>query len=289
MTQDRSQLAAPALIAGVVAISFAAIFFRLASPTHPLASAAIRLGVAAILLSPVIVRAHRRGRLDPRTLRHGAAAGVFYAIHFATWVSSLELTSVAASVTLVTATPLMLAVIGLVTGIDRPNRRLWMALGLASVGIVTIGGTDFGTSSDALLGDALALSGAAAMAGYMLVARSAGSFDVLAFTGIAAGVAAVLLTLLVLSLGVDLAPASPTALVFLVLCALIPQIIGHSILTWSLRWTTPTTVGIATLGEPVGAALLAFAILDETPPTATLIGCLITVTAVALALHASRR
>lgn len=288
MTEDRSNQLPLALLAGVLAISCAAIFFRLASPTHPLASAAIRLGLAAMLLSPFVVRARRRGSFDARVIKHALAAGVFYAIHFGTWVWSLELTTVAASVTLVTATPLLLAVWGLFTGVDRPDGRLWVALGLALVGVVTIGGVDFGTSTDALIGDALAFTGAAAMAGYMLVVRRLGAIDVFAFTGVAAGLASLLLFTLGAAVGVPLGPASWSALGFLALSALIPQLIGHSALTWSLRWARPTTVGIATLGEPVGAAALAFVILGETPRPTTLIGCAITLMAVALALRASR-
>lgn len=288
VTDDRSHLVPPALLTAVLAISCAAIFFRLASPTHPLASAAIRLGIAAMLLSPFVVRARRQSRLDARILRHAVVAGVFYALHFGTWVWSLELTSVAASVTLVTATPLLLAMWGFCTGIDRPDRRLWLALALALAGIVTIGGVDFGTSTAALVGDVLAFTGAAAMAGYMLVVRRLGPIDVFAFMGIAAAVGAVLLAATGFLAQVPMAPAAPSALFFLALSALIPQIIGHSLLTWSLRWARPTTVGIATLGEPVGAATLAYLVLGETVTATTLIGCVITVSAVAVALRASR-
>lgn len=277
-----------ALVAGVTAISFAAIFFRSAAPTHPLAAAAIRLLVASVLLLPFVLRAWRRGAIDCSFLKHGAAAGVFYALHFGTWVWSLELTTVAASVTLVTATPLLLAVWGTLTGVDRPARRLWAALFMAAVGLSIIGGVDLNHSPSALLGDVLAFAGAAAMAGYMLVVRRLGPIDVFAFTGVATAVGGILLAVTGLGAGFDMAPASPMAMLYLVLAALIPQLIGHSALTWSLRHATPTTVGIATLGEPVGAAVLAFLLLSETPPLTTVIGCAITLFAVALAILAAR-
>jgi drug/metabolite transporter (DMT)-like permease len=278
-----------AIVVGVAAISLAALFFRLAAPTHPLTAAAIRLLVASALLSPLVVRAFRGGRIDGRFVAHAVAGGVFYAVHFGCWVWSLELTTVAASVTLVTATPLLLAIWSLVRGVDRPTRDLWVALALALAGVTTIGGIDLGSSTAAFIGDGLAFAGAAGMAGYMLVVRRLGAIDVFAFTGIATLAGGALLAGIALTAGIGMAPASPTAFGFLVLAALIPQVIGHSALTWALRHASPTTVGIATLGEPVGATLLAWMFLAEVPAAVTLVGCTLTLTAVALAIRANRR
>lgn len=287
--QDASRFTPLVIVVGVAAISFAALFFRKAAPTHPLASAAIRLIVASVLLSPFVVRGLRRGRLNARFVRHAMVGGLFYALHFGTWVWSLELTTVAASVTLVTATPLLLAVWGTLRGVDRPSGQLWIALALATAGVATIGGVDLGDSTAAFVGDGLAFAGAAAMAGYMLVVRRLGAIDVFAFTGIATLVGGVLLTVAALMSGVEIVPASPAAFGFLVLAALLPQLVGHSALTWALRHAPPTAVGIATLGEPVGATLLAWAFLAEVPAAVTLAGCTLTLLAVALAIRANRR
>ena len=274
----------------VTAISFAAIFFRLAAPTHPVAMAAIRLLLSALLLSPFVFRALRAhpGSVAP-WVWPACLAGVFYALHFGLWVWSLGLTTIAASVTLVTATPLLLAVWAAVTGIDRPDRRLWLALALAAVGVAIIGGLDFGTSPSALAGDAMALGGAAAMAGYMIVVRRLGVIDVLAFTGVATLVGGVILALTAGAAGVSLVPASGESLMYLALAALIPQLVGHSALTYALRHVAPTIVGIATLGEPVGATLLGWLLLAEIPEVGTLVGCGVTVFAVGLAVVQSSR
>ena len=164
----------PALLLAVAAICFAAIFFRMAEPTHPLVAAGVRLAVAAVVLLPFTVRAVRRGRLPAPVLRSAGIAGIAYAVHFGTWVSSLAMTSVAASVTLVTATPLVLAIVALATGRDRPERRHWISIGLALAGLALIAGADVAEPA-ALTGDALALVGAVAMAVYMLLARRHGA------------------------------------------------------------------------------------------------------------------
>ena len=282
-------LVAAALLVAVTAISFAAIFFRKAQPTHPLTSSAIRLVIATALLLPFTVRGWRRGTLTRRQLRTGAIGGVLYGLHFGSWVWSLGLTTVAASVTLVTATPLLLAIIALLTGRDRPTPRLWLSLCVALCGVLLIGGHDFGQGADALIGDGLALLGAAAMAGYLLLVRAEpGAIDVLAFSGVACGVGAMTLLLSALAAGVSLEPSSQEALLYLALAALIPQIVGHGLLTWSLKHTTPVAVGIATVGEPVGASVWGWLWLNEAVAPQVLTGCALTLTAVILALTGKR-
>ncbi len=274
-----------ALFVAVTAISFAAIFFRKAQPTHPLVAAGIRLTLASVILLPISWRAWRRGTLRTPEIRAGMVAGLLYGLHFGSWVWSLGLTTVAASVTLVTATPLMLALVGVATGRDRPEGKLWLSLGLAVVGVVLIGGTDLGRSTDALIGDGLAVVGAAAMAGYLvLVRRLPADLDVLGFSGVACAVGAAALALAALVAGTGFAPASDEALMYLVLAALVPQIIGHGLLTWSLRHTTPVVVGIATVGEPVGASILGWFWLGEAVPPLVAVGCAVTLSAVVLAV-----
>ena len=277
------RLVAPALLVAVVCISFAAIFFRKAAPTHPLVMAGIRLAIAGAVLLPVSVRSCLRGRLRGRVLGYAVLSGILYGIHFGAWVSSLTLTSVAASVTLVTCTPLLLAVLGLVTGRDRPDRRLWFSLALASVGVSLIGGFDGLLAPGALVGDVLALLGACAIAAYFVLARRLGdALDVWAYGGVATVVGALTLLSTAWAVGIPVETASQEALGYLVLAAVLPQLVGHTLLTWSLRHATPTAVAMAVVGEPVGATLLGWWMLSEAPSTVVLVGCGFTLTAVAI-------
>lgn len=277
------------LLVAVLALSTAAPFFRQAEPTHPLAAAALRLAAAFVCLLPFLFRAVRRERTSRRFWSHAIAAGLFYALHFGTWVTSLRLTSVAASVTIVTATPVLLAIWAVIVGRDRPTPRTWWALAITTVGMLVIGGHDLGVSTDHLLGDGLAMAGAAAMAGYLLMARRLGpNLDVFAFMAVATGTGAIALYAACWATGIDAAPASSTAFVFLLLAALVPQLIGHNLLTWALRHTTPTTVGIATVGEPVGATILAWIWLGESVGPVVATGCLITLVGVIVAITHNR-
>ena len=271
---ERGRLVPLALAGAIVSISFAAIFFRLAAPTHPLIVAGTRLVIASALLSPFVLRAWRRGRLPSRVLRRAVICGLLYAVHFGTWVTSLTLTSVASSVTLVTATPLLLALLSFATGRDHPERRHWISIGLALVGLSFIGWADLSLSADALLGDGLALAGAAAMAFYLLLVRGLGEdLDVLGFGGVATAIGGAALFAAALALGVPIAWTSPASLGWIAMSALVPQLIGHNLLTWSLRHAKPTAVGIATVGEPVGATFLAWMWLGERRGPLVAVGC----------------
>ncbi len=284
MPRERPGSPIVALAVGVLAVSFAAICFRKAAPTHPLTMSGVRLAIAAVVLAPFVVRGRRAGRLEGPVLRSALVAGIFYAVHFGAWVWSLTLTTVAASVTLVTATPLLLGVAAVVTGRDRPSRRVWGAMALALVGLLIVGRNDLAVSPGALVGDALALLGAAAMAGYLLLARRFEELDVPAYMGVACAVGAAVLLATGAVVGVDLVPASRAAMGWIVLSAALPQLVGHQLLTWALRKATPALVGMATVGEPVVSTALGVVMLGEMVDAGTAIGCGVTLTAVLVAV-----
>ena len=277
-------------VVGVLSISVAAPLFKLAAPTHPLVASAWRLSLAALIWLPFALRALKLTPLSAQERAVGAWAGLCYAVHFGAWVWSLELTSVAASTTLVTTTPLMLAVVGALTGRDAPSRRAWLGVGLALAGVLTLtltGAPKLDEEARGLSGDLLALLGAAAMAVYLLKVRALGAGVRLAPLSLMATGGGALTLWLTCGLTLpaeELIPPSAQALWALLGAALIPQLIGHAALTESLKSLTPTEVGSLTLFEPIGASLLAWLVLGE-PLTLTLtMVCLITLYGVWLAL-----
>ena len=279
-----------ALAIAVIAISFAALFFRGAAPTHPLIQAAVRLSIASILLLPWLIRAWGTAAFSSRVARAGVVCGFWYAVHFGAWVTSLTMTTVTASVTLVTATPLVLGVIGWLTGVDAPRKREWVGLGLGALGILIIGWDDLTREGSAWQGDLLALLGALGMAGYLLACRKvAQGLNVLAFTSLATGVAALLLSLGAFLADVPFAVPGWKPFLYLLAAALFPQMVGHVLLTWASRTLTPVVVGTATLGEPIGAAILAFFWLSEVPSTGVVIGSVVTLSGLLVALRVQRR
>ena len=291
----------PILLTGVIAISFAAPLFKLSQPTHPLVAAATRLSFAALLWLLIDRLGERRAspekikaRAVLRRAQHKTAilCGLCYAVHFGAWVWSLGLTSVIASATLVTTTPIMLGFIGLLTGSDRPNTRLMLSGGVASIGVIAFCAQAPGDGSGEFIGDLLALLGALAMVPYLLLTRHLGDQLVLApFSFLTTSIGAITLWVIAaFSLtSSELCIPNDHALYALFGAALIPQLIGHSALTFSLQRFTPTEVGLATLLEPIGASLLAWWWLNEQLSLSSSLAALITLSGVMIALPSKDR
>ena len=285
-SRSSTALVVPALVVAVIAVSFAAVLFRAAPELHPMSAAGWRLVIAGLVLTPFL-------RHLPRSAwRKGPFAGLAYALHFGCWVASLGLLSVLVSTTIVTTTPLMLAAFALVTGRDRPRARALAGMALGTFGVVLLatsmpsdGTSDTGDTS--LHGVLLALVGAATGAVYLVTARSVRLPSLrasLAFSGVAALTGGVLLITTAAIVGAPLLPATAEEAWVIVGAAALPQLVGHTLLTWAVTRTSPTTVALATLGEPIGAALLAAALLGEPLTALGIAACVLTLGAVALAL-----
>jgi drug/metabolite transporter (DMT)-like permease len=269
---------AGAVTLSILAISSAAILFR-ETDAAPIPASAYRLLFATIMLVPF---AAWKARDELRSLRARdwlglVGVGLVLALHFASWVASLGLTTVAASVVLVTLHPVFVAAASRRLFGEGLATRGYVGIVVALVGglVITLGDAQRGSAP--LLGDALALLGALAAAAYFLAGRGyRRRLGLLAYVTPVYAVAA--LALLAASLLVP-APwggaltgydARQVAL-FLVLAG-VPMILGHTILNWALKYVTAPVIATTILGEPVGASLLALAFLQEVPGVLTLAG-----------------
>lgn len=250
---------------GVFAISTGALFARMAG-APPLVISAYRVGLATLFLAPFTLRraVFELSRLGGRDILCGAVSGVFLALHFATWISSLFYTSVASSVVIVNAIPLWTGLFSpMLTG-DPFSRSLKRGLMVALPGALIISWGDFATGWTALWGDFLALLGSLFAALYILLGRrirprvSLGTYITLNY-----GTAAAVLWTAVLVLGLPPAGYTGTTWSAFFLMALVPQILGHSSYNWALRWMTGGAVSLCLLGEPVGSSILAALLLGE--------------------------
>jgi len=273
------------VLAGVLCVSFAAILIR-AAGAPALSTAAWRLIVAGAPLCAAALLWRRRelAGLGARQWALAGASGLFLALHFGTWIASLELTSVASSVALVTTQPVWVAILSRVFLREAITGRLAAGIALALSGAALIGGADVSLEGRALLGDALALSGAVFAAAYFTIGRGARArLSLLAYVGMVYPVAAAALAFSAAAAGQPLSGFSPRAWVFLGLLGLVPQLLGHSLLNWSLRFLPAPKVSLAILMEPVVATLLAVLLLEERPGLLTLLGAALTLGGIALA------
>jgi len=261
------------LALGVVSLSFAAIFIRLAD-APPLVIAAYRLSLAALLISPVawIRSGPELRRLIRNNLAMTLLSGAFLALHFVLWISSLSYTTVASSVVLVTTSPIFVAIASHFLFHEKLSRHTILGIVICLVGAVVIGYGDWRIGSKPFLGDMLAFFGTLSVVGYLLIGRRLRqNTGLLSYSCLVYSSAALFLLLAVFTLNYRLSGYSATTYLMFVLLALLPQILGHLSINWALGFVPATLVAIAVLGEPVGAAALAFVILNESP-TFTQIG-----------------
>lgn len=256
-----------ALLVGVVAVSFAAIFIRLAEAPS-IVVAAYRLTLASLIVAPAgFVRCREEMKaLDRRDVLYALLSGFLLSLHFALWIASLSYTTVASSVVFVSTHPLFVALASHLFTQDKVTRLMLCGIVLAVLGGMAIGCDDLVVGTRALSGDLLALGGAMMGAGYLMVGRRLRpKMSLLAYISVVYSVAALGALMLSVLSGRSFVGYSPQTYVMFVLLAVVPQIIGHSSFNWALRHLSAASVAVTILGEPVGSTVLAYFILREAP------------------------
>ena len=251
------------LAVAVVAISWSAILVRMAA-APALAIAFYRMLFSTAALTPVGLCTHRP--VSRRDLGLAALAGILLGLHFAAWISSLDYTTVASSVMLVTTQPLFTAILGPFVLRERVGIRGAGAILLSLAGIALIAGSDFRIGGDALLGDGLAVVGAMTASIYFMLGRALRHrLRLSQYLLLVNGAATLVLLLFVLLYRVPLHGFPPLTWLWFVLLAAGPNLTGHGLLNWSVRRLPAFPVNMAVLGEPVLATLYAAFLFGERP------------------------
>lgn len=282
------------LFVGILAVSTASILIRYAQEgASSLVIAAYRLSIAALILAPAgIIRFGRKIiNLPLKDKLYILASGVFLALHFASWITSLELTSITSSVVLVTTTPLWVALLSPLVLKEKISKGIWIGMVIAILGsilvalqdscdfqngLVSCSGFNQIFSGQAMIGNVLALFGAWMAAGYMLMGRKVRSnLPVTAYIFSVYAISAFILLFFVLVKGLPLLGYSQKTYLWLFLLALLPQLLGHSSFNWALGYLPAAFVSIALVGEPIGTIILAFFLLQEIPAGLEILGGLL--------------
>ena len=210
------------------------------------------------------------GALTRREIRLTVIAGVFLGLHFATWIPSLTLTTIAASTALVATQPIWAALIARATGV-RISSRVWIGIAIAFSGVIVLTGVDLSVDPAHLWGDALALVGAVFSAAYVSVAeRVRKTVDTSTMTFVLYAVSALTILPLVFIFGQQLVGFDAQAWALILAVTLGAQLLGHSMMTRVLSSTSATVVSLAILFEMPGATLVAAIWLGQVPPLALL-------------------
>ncbi len=263
-------------------VSFAGPLVRL-SAANPVTIAVWRLGFSLLIVSAfLIVTGEWRDwkRITSGELALAAAAGVSLALHFWAWNASIHLTTIAASVTLVSLQPVVVAAISAVALREAPTRWQLMGIAIAILGALVIAAPDLMNESAVaanapLLGNLLAVSGAVTAAIYYTIGRRLRrSLGIWAYVGIVYSTAFVALFLIAFAGRIPLVPQPSREIAIFAGLALGPMLIGHTGMNWALKFLPAYVVNLTVLGEPVGATLLGALIpsIRQIPPTSTLVG-----------------
>ncbi|KUO88960.1 MAG: hypothetical protein AT716_01835 [Vulcanisaeta sp. MG_3] len=275
-----------ALTVAVIAISWASILILL-SGAQPVAVAFWRSAIAAVALTPLFIIERENGAYALRSneVLLVIVSGVALAVHFMTWIESLYLTTVAASTTLVSTYPIFTLIMDRLIG-ERVGRHAIIGTLTAFLGVVLITAPEFFISLKALVGDLLALIGAVAGAVYFMIGRVVRVKVSLATYTVPVYSVSALMTLITgLFLHTRFWPYPLYTWFYIVMIVLGPMLLGHTLLNYTLRYSRAITVTTSTLGEPIGATLLALLIFRQIPQPLTVVGMVVTLLGIYMVIH----
>ena len=276
------------LILAVLATTYAGPIVRLAA-APALAIAFWRLTLVLPVTGGLAVWEGRRDRdvlfPSPISLSLMVLSGLLLAAHFWTWIASLRFTTVASSVVLVSLKPIFVWALAAAWLHEHPSRREGWGIGVAVLGAALIGIGDARLSLGALGGDGLALAGALTAAGYYVIGRRVrATVGVWTYATVVYAVAALALLAIALPSGIPLTGFAGRDWAVFGALAAGPMLVGHTGMNYALKHYRATTVNVAALGEPVGATLIAWLGLHETPPALALLGGAVVVAGIGLTL-----
>ena len=276
---------------GLLAISVSAILIRFASDAPGEAVAVWRTITAAILLSgPAVVKSRAEWKsFTGREWLLVALAGFFLGLHVVMWISSLYFTSVASASTLVSLSPIFMGIIGFFVLRERLTRLETVGILVALAGTVLLQFAHRShvgeVGSDPLLGNGLALAAAGFVSVYLLIGRVVRQHrSWLAYVAPLYAMTALTTVAVAVVRDVPLLGYPASFYGLCVLMAIVPQLLGHGAFNYAIRYFPAATLGLASLFEPVGASLLAFAFFGEIPTLLAVVAMTIILGAVSIVL-----
>lgn len=269
---------------GVISVSLSAIFVKLANAEAGVI-AFYRMFFSVLIMAPLFFwkYIHEVKELRIRDWLFSSVAGIFLAFHFILWFESLNYTSVASSTVLVTLQP-MFAFVGTYFFFkENITLKTIFAGVIAIVGSILISWGDLKLSGTAFYGDMLALVACALVTAYFLFGQDVRKrLSLVTYTMIVYAVSTITLFIYVLIKGESLGPYSTMDWIWFMLLAIVPNLFGHTLFNWSIKYVSTNVVSIAILFEPIGAAILALLIFKEYLIATQIIGGFIVIVGILL-------
>ncbi|KYG57634.1 DMT family transporter [Planococcus maritimus] len=262
------------ILVGVISVAMSAIFVKMTTADAGV-TAFYRMLFSILLMSPVFLYSYlpEIKKLNRRDWAFSAVAGIFLAFHFILWFESLNFTSVASSTVLVTLQPLFAFAGTYFFFKERLSLKTLISGIVAITGSIIIAYGDFQVSGSALFGDVLALIACALITAYLLFGQDVRKrLSLVTYTFIVYGFSTITLFFYIIVKGESFGPYPMGEWMWFLLLALIPNLLGHTLFNWAVKWVSTNVISIAILFEPVGAAVLAYFILGELVSASQIIG-----------------
>lgn len=251
---------------GVISVSSSAIFVKFATAESAII-AFYRLMFSVLLMLPLFLMKYRMELTKVKKMDWmlASAAGIFLAFHFILWFESLSYTSVASSTVLVTLQPIFAFAGAYFFYKEQFSVKAILSGVVAVLGSLLISWGDFRVSGLALIGDMLAIIACGLITAYLLLGQTVRKrLSSITYTLIVYSASTITLFIYAWAAGNSFGPYPASDWIYFILLAIFPNLLGHSLFNWSLRWVSTTTISMAILLEPIGAALLAYWLLGET-------------------------
>lgn len=266
------------ILAGTFFTSISSIIIRFSEAPSLVIAAYRMLFTTMVLVIPVYLNNRSEFKnLSRKNLVMCVVSGVFLALHFATWIQSLQMTTVANSTILVSCSPIFVAAINYFLLKERINKSMVIGISMSLLGTIIIGmGSSQGTGNSMLIGNILAFMGAIFVAGYLVIGGivrkdvSAGVYVFIVYS-----VSAVVLFLMCFLTGTPLYPYPVREFTLFFTLAFFSSILGHTVYNYLMKYFSSTLISVSSLSEPIFASLMALLIFMEIPSVYTIIGGII--------------
>jgi drug/metabolite transporter (DMT)-like permease len=285
---NRSWLPYAALIFGVIALGFSALFVRWANAPGPVVGF-YRIGLSTLILIPFFIA--RRGKGAPigkAILIFPVLGGVLTALDHGFWNTAVNFTSAANAALLANTAPLWVALFAWLVWRERLKAAFWIGLLLTLAGAAIVLGTDFLSHPTLGIGDILAITAGVFYAGYFLVTqRGRVHWDTLSYVWIMGLVSSICLLGISLSLGMPITGYPVQSYLAFLGAALVSQTGGYLAVGYALGHLPASLVAPTMIGQPIVTALLAIPLLGESLQAGQIAGGLAVLAGIYI-VHTSR-
>lgn len=285
---NRSWLPYAALIFGVIALGFSALFVRWANAPGPVVGF-YRIGLSTLILIPFFIARRGKGaQISKGILIFPVLGGVLTALDHGFWNTAVNFTSAANAALLANTAPLWVALFAWLAWKERLQAAFWIGLLLTLTGAAIVLGTDLLRHPTLGIGDILAITAGVFYAGYFLVTqRGRVHWDTLSYVWIVGLVSSICLLGISLSLGMPITGYPVQSYLAFLGAALVSQTGGYLAVGYALGHLPASLVAPTMIGQPVATALLAIPLLGESLQAGQIVGGLAVLVGIYV-IHTSR-